>query len=141
MVVDLARHERADHEVRALEGLVHRRRLVQPAGDRLEVVDGDAARVEAAVPADHVERVVGVGVAGPAAAVPHQHLDVVAVDRQRLAGAAQVALAVRRVLEELAARATGSAAAGRCGPAASITQQPQRLVAAAAPRGGSSRSG
>ena len=62
VVVDLARHERADHEVRPLERLVHRRRLVHPAGDRLEVVDRERPRVEAAVPADHVERVVGVDV-------------------------------------------------------------------------------
>ena len=57
VVVDLARHEVADDEVVALEDLVHRRRLVHAAGDRLEVGDVEGVRVEAAVPADHVERV------------------------------------------------------------------------------------
>ena len=53
--------EVADHEVPALEDLVHRRRLVDPAGDRHEVLDVERVRVEAAVPADHVERVRRVG--------------------------------------------------------------------------------
>ena len=57
VVVDLARHEVADHEVVALEDLVHRRRLVDAAGDRLEVGDVEGVGVEAAVPADDVERV------------------------------------------------------------------------------------
>ena len=57
VVVDLARHEVADDEVVALEDLVHRRRLVHPAGDRLEVGDVERVRVQAAVPADDVERV------------------------------------------------------------------------------------
>jgi hypothetical protein len=64
VVVDLARHEVADHEVGALEDLVHRRRLVHPAGDRLEVGDVERVRVEAAVPADDVERVLGYDVHG-----------------------------------------------------------------------------
>src|SRR6185312_7221213 len=37
--VELPRAERADHEVVALEGLVRRRGLVDPARDGLEVVD------------------------------------------------------------------------------------------------------
>jgi alkylation response protein AidB-like acyl-CoA dehydrogenase len=57
VVVDLARHEVADDEAAALEHLVHRRRLVHPAGDRLEVRDVEGVRVEAAVPADDVEGV------------------------------------------------------------------------------------
>ncbi len=58
VVVELARAERADHEVLALEGLVHRRRHVDAAGDRLEVVGVERVRVDVAVPADDVERVV-----------------------------------------------------------------------------------
>ncbi|KFK22380.1 hypothetical protein AALP_AAs73115U000100, partial [Arabis alpina] len=111
VVVDLARAERADHEAARLEDLVHRRRLVDLAGDRHEVLDVERVGVEAAVPAHHVERVGGVGqpgaddAAGSVAAVLDQHLDVgraVAVEQQRLGGAVQVALAVRRVLEQLA---------------------------------------
>src|SRR5437773_12114823 len=56
--VELARAERADYEVPALEGLMRGRRLVDPPGDRLEVVDRERPRVEIAVPADHVEGVV-----------------------------------------------------------------------------------
>ena len=39
VVIELARHERADDEVRSLEGLVHRRWLVDPPGDRFEIAD------------------------------------------------------------------------------------------------------
>ena len=49
--------ERADDEVRPLERLVHRRRSVGALHDRLEVGDVEGVRVQAAVPADHVERV------------------------------------------------------------------------------------
>ena len=105
VVVDLARQEVADHEVVALEDLVHRRRLVHLAGDRHVVVDVERVGVEAAVPADHVERVGRVGHPGAddagAGAVLDQHLDVVALGEERLGRAVQVALAVRRVLEEL----------------------------------------
>ena len=78
------------------------------AGDRHEVLDVERVGVEAAVPADHVERVRRVGQRGAddaartVAAVLHQHLDVGALLDERLARAVQVALAVRRVLEELA---------------------------------------
>ncbi len=108
VVVDLARHEVADDEAVSLEHLVHRRRLVHPPGDRLEVGDVERVRVQAAVPADDVERVLAArrGRCRPArparAAVLDEDLDVVALDDQRRGGPAQVALAVRRVLEELA---------------------------------------
>ncbi len=110
MVVDLAGQEVADHEVPALEDLVHRRRLVHLAGDRHVVVDVERVGVEAAVPADDVEGVRRVGHPGAddagAGAVLDQHVDVgdVAVARHQrveVGGAVQVALAVRRVLEEL----------------------------------------
>ena len=60
VVVHLARHERADDEAGALEDLVHGRRLVHAAGDGLEVADVEGVRVQAAVPADDVERVAGI---------------------------------------------------------------------------------
>ncbi len=50
--VELARTERADHEVAPLERLVRRRRLVDPARDRPEVVHRERPRIEVAVPAD-----------------------------------------------------------------------------------------
>ena len=117
MVVHLAGDEVADHEAAALEDLVHRRRLVHLARQRHEVGDVEHVGVEAAVPADHVEGVVRHEVdragdaAGAVAAVLEVDLDagarrVVArvVGEERLGGHAQVALAVRRVLQELALR-------------------------------------
>src|SRR5205814_10150734 len=46
VVVELAGYERADDEVPGLERLVDRRRLVDPAGDRLEVRDVEPERPE-----------------------------------------------------------------------------------------------
>ena len=79
---------------------------MQPAGDRLEVVDREHVRVEAPVPADDVERVVRVDVARPyrgtaRPSVLHEDLDVLLVGGEGLGRAAQVAFAVRRVLQEL----------------------------------------
>jgi hypothetical protein len=62
VLVHLARHEVADDEVAAIEDLVHRWRLVQPTGDRLEVADVKDIRIQASAPADDVEQVVWVGV-------------------------------------------------------------------------------
>ena len=106
VVVDLARHEVADHEAAALEHLMHGRRLVHPSGDRLEVRDVERVRVQAAVPADHIERVGRVHVPGaddlPARGpVLDQHVHIGARFADRLAGPVQVPFAVRRMLQEL----------------------------------------
>jgi hypothetical protein len=72
--------------------LVHRRRLVHPAGDRLEVGHVERVGVQAAVPADDVERVLRDDVhragqpARPVAAVLDEDLHVAALDQQRLDG-------------------------------------------------------
>ena len=71
--------------------------------DRLEVVDRERVRVEAAVPADDVEGMVRVGVAGQTAAVAHDNVRLAAtVDGGGGPGPAQVAFPVRGALEELA---------------------------------------
>jgi hypothetical protein len=107
VVVDLAGHEVADDEVVALEDLVNRRRLVDPAGDGLVVGDVERVRIKAAVPADDVEGVLGHDVDGagqPAravAAVLDVDLDVRTLGQQRLCGTTQIALAEWRVLEVL----------------------------------------
>src|SRR6266487_4535014 len=54
--IELARTERADHEVPVLERLMRRRRLVEPAGGRLEVVHRERPRIKVAVPSDGVGR-------------------------------------------------------------------------------------
>src|SRR5438552_9815752 len=57
MEVVRAGAERADDKPIALESLVHGRRLVNASDDRLEIVDVERPRVEVAVPADDIERV------------------------------------------------------------------------------------
>ena len=124
VVVDLARQEVADHEVVALEDLVHRRRLVDLAGDRHVVVDVERVGVEAAVPADDVERVRGVRHPGPdharRAAVLDQDVDVLGGSsvepcattvRAGRAGRARSTARARAA----ARSATGSASGARCG--------------------------
>jgi hypothetical protein len=99
--VERPRAERADHEVRALEGLVYRRRRMGPLHDRFEVGDVERVRVQAAVPADHVEGMMCVGKPGQAVAVAHQHGNVLTLGEQGPVRAAQIALGVRGVLQEL----------------------------------------
>ncbi|MBM2844587.1 MAG: hypothetical protein HW404_2424 [Anaerolineales bacterium] len=103
MVVEKPRHERTHDEVAALKGLVRRRRLVNLAGDRHVVVDIEGPRVEVAVPADDVERMVIEHVAGHRLARLDAHLELAAlgVRLQRLRRP-QVALAVRGMLQQLA---------------------------------------
>ena len=103
VVVELAGYEAADDEVAWLEGQVHRRGLVDPAGDRLEVLDVEGKGPQVAVPADQVERVVGVVVGGDAAAGLHLHHEVARLEVGcHLVGWPDVPLAVGRVLEQLA---------------------------------------
>ena len=71
--------------------------------DRLEVVDRQGVRVAAAVPAHDVERVALILVAGAAAPVPHEDLELAGAVYERLR-AADVPLGVRGLLEELPAR-------------------------------------
>jgi hypothetical protein len=82
---------------------VDRRRLVDAAGDRLEVGDVEPERPEVAVPADKVERVVAVVVGGDPVARPDldDELAVLVARLDRVRGV-EVALGVRGVLEELA---------------------------------------
>ena len=100
------------------------------AGDRHVVLDVEGVGVEAAVPPDDVEGVGGVGHHGAddagAGAVLDQHLDVLPLAQQRLVGAVQVALAVRRVLEQLAV--PRQVALGRGHVAAGLDRvEPRRL--------------
>ena len=103
MIVELAWHEAANHEVARLEGEVDGRRLVDAAGDRLEVVDVEGEWPQVAVPPDQVERVVGVVIGShPPASLDLDHeISGLEVGRHLL-GRADVALAVRGVLEQLA---------------------------------------
>src|SRR4051794_28647023 len=100
--VELPGTEGADDEVLARKGLVRRRRLVDAAGDRLEVVDRERPREEVAVPADDVEGVVveDVGLV----AVAHADLDrelALLADRLQLRRRVDVAVVVRRAFHDL----------------------------------------
>ncbi len=112
------------------------------AGDRHEVLDVEGVRVEAAVPADHVERVRRVGhpaadQAGRAVApVLHEHLDVGALDQERL-GRVRAGRARSTARARAAGRSgRGTASAGRrgCSPrsrrACSARPGSQRCVVA-----------
>ena len=103
VVVELAGHERADHEVARRERLVDRGRLVDAPGDRLEVRDVEGERPQVAVPAHDVERVGG-DVVGRVPSTRPDDDRPVALVRARLAelGDADVALRVRRMLQQLA---------------------------------------
>ena len=54
--VQLPRRERADDEAVALERLMNRRRLMDRAGERLEILRVERERINDPVPADDVER-------------------------------------------------------------------------------------
>jgi hypothetical protein len=75
VVVEEPRHERAQHEAGAVERLVHGWRLVDTAGDWLEVVDVERERPQVAVPADDVERMMAVDVPADEPARLHAHLE------------------------------------------------------------------
>src|SRR6185437_1492888 len=44
----------------SLERLMHRRRLMHPDSDRLEIVDTESKRIAAPIPAHHIERMMPV---------------------------------------------------------------------------------
>src|SRR6478672_5407227 len=103
MEVVRPRTERADDEAVALEGLVHRGRLVHATDDRLEVVDVERPRVELAVPPDDVERMMIEDDLVQSVVLLHDDAEVAhLVVRLQLARHADVALRVRRALDELA---------------------------------------
>src|SRR5271165_3674052 len=56
MIVQFARHEAAEHKVWPFEGLMRRRRPMDAIGDRLEVANVEGIRVEIAIPAYQIER-------------------------------------------------------------------------------------
>ena len=74
MIIEQARGEGADDVTANLEGLMNRRRLMDGAGDRLEVLRVERERINEAVPADDVERMMRVHHPRPARAIFHEHL-------------------------------------------------------------------
>jgi hypothetical protein len=104
MVIQEPRGERADDEATvALEGLVDGRRLVDGAGDRLEIVRVERERVDATVPADDVERVVHQCVSRePGAVLDDDGVIAFFIAGEQLTRAMDVAFAERGTESELA---------------------------------------
>ncbi len=97
------RAEAAHDEAVALERLVHRRRLMHPSDDRLEVVDVERPRVEVPVPSDHIERMVIEDDLVEAVVLLHQDREVaLLVVSAELRRPTDVPLAVRSTLDQLA---------------------------------------
>ncbi len=71
--LELAGAERADHEAGSLEGLMSRRRLMEPARLRLEVGDVERPGIDEAIPADDVERVIVEDIGLVASPHPDRH--------------------------------------------------------------------
>ncbi len=100
-----ARAERADDEPVPLEGLVDRRRLMHAADDRLEVVDVERPGIELTVPPHHVERVmVEDDLVEPVVLLDHDREGALLIVGAELTRDADVALAVRRPLDQLTHR-------------------------------------
>src|SRR6202012_3180739 len=56
MIVEQPGTKRTDYKIMPLEGLVHRRRLMYPPVNKLEIMKAEGKRVTTTLPADHVER-------------------------------------------------------------------------------------
>ena len=55
MIIQLARHKRADDEVGPLEGLMHWRRLMDAPGNRLKIGNIEDPGILAAIPANGID--------------------------------------------------------------------------------------
>ncbi len=96
------RTERADDEAIALKSLMHRRRLVNPANDRLEIPDVERPRVEVSIPSNDVEWVVIENdLVDPVILLDVQREIAFFVVRGELHRPTDVALGVRGTLHEL----------------------------------------
>ena len=99
VIVQLARDKGADDEVRPLEVLVNGRRLVNTPGDWLEVGNIENPGVLAAVPANGVDGVEIVPIAGNDGTNFDAHLELTTLGmRDQFFGSADVALAEGRML-------------------------------------------
>src|SRR5262245_24314710 len=95
MRVEHPRGEGADDEGLGLKRLLRRGRLVNRAGDRLEVIRIEGERVKHPIPADYVERMIGEHVARqPRAVLDDDARVLLLIDDEKLARPAQVALVV-----------------------------------------------
>ena len=67
MIIEEARRKGADDIAADLEGLMNRRRLMDRAGDRLEVLRVESVGIKESIPAERIERMMRMHHARPAA--------------------------------------------------------------------------
>src|SRR5947209_20627833 len=99
MIVQLARHKRADDEIGTLEGLVYRWRLVNTPGDRLKVANIEDPGIFTAIPADRIDGVEVKPITGDGVAYFRSHFELATLGiRFVFLRTANIALTIRRVL-------------------------------------------
>src|ERR1700738_4175090 len=84
------RDKRAHDEPWPFERLMHGRRLMEAADDRLENGDVEPPWVESAAPAPHVEGMMPVDVASQPRSAADEHADILAIDLQQLGRMTQI---------------------------------------------------
>src|SRR5258707_14759551 len=94
--VEHARCKRANNISANLECLMDRRRLMHRARDRLEILRVERERIEIAVPAERVERMMGQGHTGESRSILDENIDILLlIDRNDFARTMKIALRVR----------------------------------------------
>src|SRR5881392_4062228 len=103
MGIEKTRRESADDVTTNLKGLMDWGRLMNGAGDRLEILGVKGERINVSVPTDDIERMMRHRHAGPTWAVFHQNLSVFClVDRIQLGRSVKIALGIWRTHFDLA---------------------------------------
>src|SRR5437763_15039115 len=75
VIVQLARHKRADNEIGTLEGLVYGWRLVDTPGDRLKVANIEDPGIFTAIPANRIDGAEVIPITGDGLAYLHSHFE------------------------------------------------------------------
>src|SRR5438105_3304655 len=93
MRIEHARRECADNVATHFKGLMDRRRLMDRARDRLEILGVKSKRIEIPIPAERVERMMRMDHTGESRAVLYQDFHVfLTIDREHFAWRVEIAL-------------------------------------------------
>src|ERR1700736_627357 len=99
VIVQLARHKRADDEIGTLEGLVYGWRLVDTPGDRLKVANVEDPGIFTDIPSDYIYGMEVIPITGDGVAYFHSHFELATLGmRFEFLRKANIALAVGRML-------------------------------------------
>src|SRR5437763_2818668 len=102
MRIQHAGRECADNVTTHFKGLMDRRRLMDRAGNRFEILGVKSKRIEIPIPAERVERMMRMDHARKPRTVLHQDLDVfLAVDREHFAWRVEIAFRIGRAHSDL----------------------------------------